>query len=104
MSAPANVATPPLTRDQLTPETRGLVEIVEKLARQGAQPAEIIEKALALFSEEPPVRTAHTCGGVWLATYSDWSGIAVFGDELEALRYANGRSMQVEFKPWGEIR
>lgn len=42
--------------------------------------------------------------GCWVAYYSDWSGVAVFPTEIEALRYAVSRSMLVEFKPWGEIR
>jgi hypothetical protein len=34
-------------------------------------------------------------GGVWLAYYSDWSGMAVFATEIEALRYAVEKSMIV---------
>lgn len=33
---------------------------------------------------------------VWVAYYSDWSGIAVFSTEIEALRYAVERGMQVK--------
>lgn len=42
-------------------------------------------------------------GGCWLAYYGDRSGVAVFGDELEALRYAVERSMSVKWQPWGEV-
>ena len=44
-------------------------------------------------------------GGCWIVRYSDWSGIAVFATELEALRYANDNGvMQAEFHQWGEVR
>lgn len=39
--------------------------------------------------------------GVWMAYYSDHSGYAPFASELDALRYANGAGMDVEFTPWG---
>jgi hypothetical protein len=43
--------------------------------------------------------------GFWLARFSDWSGVAVFRDELEARRYAGDRQMDVvEFSHWGEVR
>jgi hypothetical protein len=41
-------------------------------------------------------------GGAWVAYYSDYSGISIFASELEALRHAVGKSMTVEFVPWGE--
>lgn len=34
-------------------------------------------------------------GGVWLAYYRDWSGMAVFRTELDALRYAVEKGMAV---------
>ena len=34
-------------------------------------------------------------GWYWLAYYADWSGLAVFETEIDALRYAVDRSMQV---------
>lgn len=42
--------------------------------------------------------------GFWVAFYHDWSGMAVFTDELEARRYAmdGGRSMNVMFVSPGE--
>lgn len=43
-------------------------------------------------------------GGCWVARYDDWSAVAVFGSELEALRYAMQHSMnQVIYVQWGEI-
>lgn len=42
--------------------------------------------------------------GFWLAYYSDWSGIAAFPTEIEALRHAVDKSMTVMFCEWGEIR
>lgn len=43
--------------------------------------------------------------GCWVARYSDWSGIAVFGSELEALRYTNDHDgMVASFVQWGEVR
>jgi hypothetical protein len=52
----------------------------------------------------PGLQAAAPLSGIWLAYYADWSGVAVFATEIEALRYAVGRSMQVEFREWGEIR
>lgn len=44
-------------------------------------------------------------GGAWVAYYSDWSGIAMFGTEIDALRYAvEHHGMSVKFFGWGEIR
>jgi hypothetical protein len=40
--------------------------------------------------------------GVWLAFYRDWSGLAVFATEVEALRYAVGKGMAVAFAKFGE--
>lgn len=48
--------------------------------------------------------TDEASAGVWIARHSDWSGIAVFATEIEALRYAVDHSMQVAFMTWGEIR
>jgi hypothetical protein len=41
--------------------------------------------------------------GVWLAYYSDYSGIAVFPTELEALKHAQSNGMNVRFCRWGEV-
>lgn len=42
---------------------------------------------------------------VWVAYYTDYSGIAVFETEIEALRFAVGKGMQVErFTSGGEVR
>ena len=40
--------------------------------------------------------------GAWVAYYPDLSGVAVFGSELEALRYAVSRSMLVKFVEYGK--
>lgn len=41
---------------------------------------------------------------VWVAHYGDWSGIAIFGEEIDALRYAVGNSMLVSpLMEWGEV-
>lgn len=56
------------------------------------------------MSEQPRRMCEPAPGGFWLAYYSDYSGFAVFATEIEALRYAVDRSMQVEFKNWGEGR
>lgn len=42
-----------------------------------------------------------TITGVWLAFYSDYSSVAVFNNELDALRYAISRGMQVLHVPYG---
>lgn len=39
--------------------------------------------------------------GVWLAYYSDWSGISMFASEVEALRHAVDNSMSVGFCRFG---
>jgi hypothetical protein len=43
-----------------------------------------------------------TSDGVWLAYYSDWSGMAVFESELECLRYAVDKTMTVKYVPFGQ--
>lgn len=40
--------------------------------------------------------------GYWLAYYSDWSGFVAFANEIEALRHAVGKSMDVAYIEWGE--
>ncbi len=43
--------------------------------------------------------------GCWVVYYADWSGIAVFGTEIDALRYANDNDgMRAEYVGWGLIR
>jgi hypothetical protein len=39
--------------------------------------------------------------GVWVAYHSDWSGLAIFGDEIDALRHAVSNSMNVGFAEFG---
>ena len=39
--------------------------------------------------------------GAWVAYYSDYSGMALFGSEIEALRHAVGNSMTVAFWEFG---
>lgn len=38
----------------------------------------------------------------WLAYYHDWSAMAVFDSEIECLRYAVERQMQVRPVSYGE--
>ena len=40
--------------------------------------------------------------GAWVAFYHDLSSVAVFGSELEALRYAISRGMVVKFVEYGK--
>lgn len=48
---------------------------------------------------------ADNAGGCWIVAYSDWPGFAVFGDEIDALRFANEHDgMKASFVPWGEVR
>lgn len=43
--------------------------------------------------------------GCWVVRYGDWSGIAIFGDELTALRYALEHNMDsCSFETWGQLR
>ena len=46
---------------------------------------------------------AYGLNGVWLAYYHDFSGLAVFLTEIEALRHAVENSMHVKFITWGDI-
>lgn len=39
--------------------------------------------------------------GVWVARYFDGSGIVAFPTEVQALRYAVERQMEVAFVAWG---
>lgn len=39
---------------------------------------------------------------VWVAFYWDFSGFAIFDDELQARRYADGTHMEVANVPFGE--
>ena len=39
--------------------------------------------------------------GVWVARYSDMSGVVPFATELDAYRHANGTTMEVVLVPWG---
>lgn len=39
--------------------------------------------------------------GCWVAYYHDRSGAAVFKDEIDALRYAVERNMEVKLVHWG---
>lgn len=40
--------------------------------------------------------------GAWLAYYPDGSSFAVFGEEIDALRYALPRAQSVVFARYGE--
>jgi len=42
--------------------------------------------------------------GFWLCYYSDWSGIAIFDNELDAQRYACDSGMICEWRTWGAVR
>lgn len=62
-----------------------------------------------LLEEVKPAKRSRATGrrtvdGVWMAYYDDWSAIAIFPTELEALRHAMGSTMKVEWRGWGEIR
>lgn len=57
-------------------------------------------EAVDLFDDTyvPAVRR----GGCWVAYHHDRSGMAVFGEEVEALRYAVVNSMAVAFWRFGD--
>lgn len=40
--------------------------------------------------------------GVWVAYYPDYSGIIPYASEMDALRAANGTSMEVKYVKFGE--
>lgn len=39
--------------------------------------------------------------GAWVTYYNDWSGIAIFENEIDALRFAVANHMDVKFVEWG---
>jgi hypothetical protein len=47
-------------------------------------------------------RSVRTRNGCWVVYYADRSAVAVFGDELAALRHAQEKSMDVKFMSWGD--
>jgi hypothetical protein len=56
-------------------------------------------------AKTPPAKKAATPDrrrGVWVARYSDGSGVYVFASEIAALRHAVTTSMEVVFVPFGE--
>jgi hypothetical protein len=50
----------------------------------------------------PLGRSVRTRNGCWIVYYADRSAVAVFGDELAALRHAQEKSMDVKFMSWGD--
>jgi hypothetical protein len=62
--------------------------------------AQTVNSTITIPGLQPP----QPLSGVWLAYYTDWSGLAVFATEIEALRYAVDHTMSVAFREWGEIR
>jgi hypothetical protein len=75
-----------------------------------AVPAEVTCSADELLDAFGPVRLATASGrspsdGPWVARHHDWSGIGIFAEEIDALRYAIGHGMSlVERVGWGELR
>jgi len=49
-----------------------------------------------------PTELTGPVAGAWITYYPDYSGMALFCDELNALRYAMEHSMQVKFVRHGE--
>lgn len=47
----------------------------------------------------PPAARAEGC---WVAYHSDWSGFALFDDEVAALRHAVSNSMSIGRAEWGQ--
>lgn len=67
---------------------------------------ELIEEQWRAARRPKPREMTYVHGhGPWLARHSDWSGVGVFAEEIDALRYAlaNGMTL-VEQVPWGEVR
>lgn len=62
---------------------------------------ERIARALDVI-EAPPARECS--GGFWLAYYGDFSAMAAFAEEVEALRYAVDKSMMVKRVTWGDLQ
>jgi hypothetical protein len=75
-----------------------------------AVPVEVKRSADELLDAFGPVRLLAVArrfpsDGPWVARHHDWSGIGIFADEIDALRYAveHGTSL-VERVGWGELR
>ena len=49
-----------------------------------------------------PDEVSAPADGVWVARYSDISGVVPFATELDAFRHANHTSMEVVHVPWGQ--
>lgn len=84
------------------PAGKGPAEAIRRQALHPHVPAAQVHALLASAAVPACPRPA----GAWLCYYSDWSGIAVFGDELDAHRYSaeRGGGMTVVFTTWGEVR
>lgn len=52
-------------------------------------------------AEDGPAR-GRVRRGVWVARYSDGSGLYLFATEIDALRHAVGSAMEVVHVPYGE--
>lgn len=61
--------------------------------------ADEIETLRAMLRREP-----ETSSGVWVVYYGDFSAVAVFATEIEALRHAVENQMTVKRIGWGDIR
>lgn len=72
----------------------------EKVAT-AVRTAKLAERWEVIFAGPPD---APNPDGFWLCYHSDWSGIAVFSKEVEALRHAVEHQMHCEFHAWGAVR
>lgn len=83
---------------EITATSPEQAEAVVATAKDAVQRSAVEAMFGQIFTAEgQQVRT----GGCWLAHHSDWSGFAVFGSELDALRHAVEHSMTVVFAEWG---
>jgi hypothetical protein len=80
-------------------------------AWHAAVPQEVKRSSAELLDTFGPVRLMAPAkatappDGPWMARHHDWSGIALFAEEIDALRYAIGHDMSVvERVAWGEVR
>lgn len=71
-------------------------------------PAMASANALVAIAEQgQPIEVAELIASeatIWVAYYSDFSGIAVFNNEIDAHRHANGSTMEVIGCRPGDVR
>lgn len=86
--------TPPVRVHELHqgPPTMTLEEFAEQQTRHSP----------SLGPQTPPEAPQRPSAGCWVAYHPDWSGFALFDDEVDALRHAVSNSMSIGRATWGQ--